>query len=186
MLNEEEGRLAVKLARKTVETYVTKAKKIAPPKDLPEVFDEKRGVFVTLNTIRGDLRGCIGFPYPVLPLKEGIIEAAIGAAAQDPRFPPVRKEELERIKIEVTILTTPQKLNVKPTELPKKIVVGKHGLIVKKGFYQGLLLPQVAVEYHWTPEEFLSQTCMKAGLYPDAWLEEGTEISTFEGQIFKE
>ena len=185
MLTEAEGIEGLKLARAAIETYLSEGVKIEAWEGLPAVFHDKRGVFVTLNK-HGALRGCIGYPYPVFKLKDAIIDAAISAAVNDPRFPPVTKDELGAITIELTILTTPRVLKVKPKELPRHIEVGKHGLIVKKGIYQGLLLPQVATEYNWTAEEFLCETCWKAGLPQDAWLEEGTEVSVFEGQIFKE
>jgi len=185
MLTEAEGIEGLKLARTAIETYLSEGVKIEAWEGLPSVFHDKRGVFVTLNK-HGALRGCIGYPYPVFKLKDAIIDAAISAAVNDPRFPPVTKDELGAITIELTILTTPRVLKVKPKELPRHIEVGKHGLIVKRGIYQGLLLPQVATEYNWTAEEFLCETCWKAGLPQDAWLEEGTEVSVFEGQIFKE
>ncbi len=185
MLTEEEGKKGLQLARAAIEQYLSKTTKLRAPDDLPASFEEKRGVFVTLNKF-GGLRGCIGFPYPVFKLKEAIIEAAISAAVGDPRFPPVTKDEMEDVTIELTILTMPEVLKVKPTELPKHIEVGRHGLIVKRGLYQGLLLPQVATEYSWSAEEFLCQTCWKAGLPQDAWMDKGTEVSTFEGQIFTE
>lgn len=185
MLTEEEGKAGLRLARAAIEKYLDDHAKLKAPDDLPAIFDEKRGVFVTLNEFES-LRGCIGYPYPVFALKEAIIEAAISAAVSDPRFPPVTQEEFNEVSIELTVLTMPQELQVKPSELPNHIEVGRHGLIVKKGMYQGLLLPQVATEYNWTAEEFLCQTCWKAGLPQDAWLEADTEVSTFEGQIFKE
>ena len=184
-LTEEEGRLGLKLAREAIEKYVRGGVKIKPPSDLPEIFNEKSGVFVTINKHHA-LRGCIGYPYPILPLKEAIIDSAINAAVNDPRFPPLSERELDEIELELTILTPPQRLKAKPKDLPKLVEVGRHGLIVKRGIYQGLLLPQVAVEYGWDAEEFLCQTCVKAGLPPDAWLDENTEVSIFEGQIFKE
>ncbi len=185
MLTEEEGKEGLKLARAAIEKYLSENIKIKPGEDLPAIFEEKRGVFVTLNKY-GELRGCIGYPYPIFKLKDAIIDAAISAAVNDPRFPRVTKEEFRDIVIELTILTTPQVLKVKPKDLPQQIEIGRHGLIVKKGIYQGLLLPQVATEYNWSSEEFLCQTCWKAGLPQDAWLEKDTEVSTFEGQIFKE
>ncbi len=186
MLTEEEGKEGLKLARAAIEKYLSENIKIkAGDEDLPAIFEEKRGVFVTLNKY-GELRGCIGYPYPIFKLKDAIIDAAISAAVNDPRFPRVTKEELGDIVIELTILTTPQVLKVKPKDLPQQIEIGRHGLIVKRGIYQGLLLPQVATEYNWSAEEFLCQTCWKAGLPQDAWLEKDTEVSTFEGQIFKE
>ncbi len=183
LLTLEEGRTAVRLARKAIETYLAERKVIQDR--LSGVFEQKRGVFTTL-TKHGELRGCIGFPYPIKRLDEAIIESAIAAATEDPRFPPVTLEEMDEIIVEVTVLTPLEKINAKPIELPKHIEIGKHGLMVKRGFYSGLLLPQVAVEYGFDTEEFLSQTCMKAGLPPDCWLMEGTEVYRFEGQIFKE
>jgi len=185
MLTEEEGKEGLKLARAAIDKYLSENIKIKAEAHLPAIFEEKRGVFVTLNKY-GELRGCIGYPYPIFKLKDAIIDAAISAAVNDPRFPQVTKEEFTDIVIELTILTTPQVLRVKPKDLPEQIEIGKHGLIVKKGIYQGLLLPQVATEYNWSAEEFLCQTCWKAGLPQDAWLEKDTEVSTFEGQIFKE
>ncbi len=183
LLTVEEGTIAVRLARKAIETYLSEGRVIQ--ERLTGVFEQKRGVFTTL-TKHGELRGCIGFPYPIKRLDEAIIESAIAAATDDPRFPPVTLDEMDEIVVEVTILTPPEKLNVKPTELPKHVEIGRHGLMVKRGFYSGLLLPQVAVEFGFDAEEFLSQTCMKAGLPPDCWLMEGTEVYRFEGQIFKE
>ena len=185
MLTEEEGKMGLRLARAAIEKYLSENTRLKAPEDLPASFEEKRGVFVTLNKY-GNLRGCIGYPYPVFKLKDAIIDAAISAAVGDPRFAPVTRGEFEDVTIELTILTMPQVLKVKPKELPKHIEIGRLGLIVKKGLYQGLLLPQVATEYNWSAEEFLCQTCWKAGLPQDAWLEEDTEVSTFEGQIFKE
>ncbi|MHC1611280.1 MAG: TIGR00296 family protein [Candidatus Methanospirareceae archaeon] len=185
MLSEEEGKRGLELARTAIERYLRERIKLKAPDDLPPSFEERRGVFVTLNKF-GNLRGCIGYPYPVFKLKEGIIEAAISAAVGDPRFPPVTEDEFKDVTIELTILSMPEELKVKPEELPEHIEIGRHGLIVKKGMYQGLLLPQVATEYKWSAEEFLCQTCWKAGLPQDAWLEEETEVSRFEGQIFKE
>ena len=184
-LAEEEGKKGLQLAREAIEQYLSDSTKMKPKKGLPVSFEEERGVFVTLNKY-GTLRGCIGYPYPVFKLKEAIIDAAISAAVNDPRFPVVTEEELADITIELTVLTVPQVLKEQPKELPKHIEIGKHGLIVKKGLYQGLLLPQVATEHNWSSEEFLCESCWKAGLPQDAWLDEDTEVSIFEGQIFKE
>lgn len=183
MLNLEEGIRAVKLARSAIDKYVREGETFYPEK-LPKKFGEKRGVFVTLK--KNGLRGCIGYPYPTMPLGEAIIHSAISSAKRDPRFMPVGVEELDKITIEVTVLTPPRPIRAKPTMLPQKIEIGKHGLIITKGGNQGLLLPQVAIEHQFDEEEFLSQTCMKAGLYPDSWLEEDTQIHVFEGQIFAE
>jgi uncharacterized protein (TIGR00296 family) len=187
MLTRPEGELAVRLARRAIEECLNNEIKLKPD-NLPKVFYENRGVFVTLN-IKGikrkELRGCIGRPYPVLPLGEAIIVSAINAARDDPRFNPVKQEEIGRLIIEITVLTVPNRIKAKPRELPNKIVIGRDGLIVAQGICSGLLLPQVAVELGFDCTEFLCQTCMKAGLMPDAWLN-GAEVYSFEGQIFEE
>ncbi len=183
LLTEEEGRAALRLAREAIETYLKTGKRIKP--NLTGGFKEKRGVFVSIHR-DGELRGCIGHPYPTLPLGEAIVDAAISAATSDPRFEPVRIEELDKLKLEVTVLTPMELVKAKPKDLPKEIIIGKHGLLVRKGMYSGLLLPQVPVEQHWDVEEFLSYTCMKACLPPDAWWDEDTKIYRFEGQIFSE
>ncbi|MFZ2470333.1 MAG: TIGR00296 family protein [Methanothrix sp.] len=184
MLTLEEGRTAVALARETLTNYITK-KKIIVPENLPPVFAEKRGVFVTLHE-DGDLRGCIGFPQPVLPLGKAIVDSAINAGSRDPRFPKVRAEELGRIEVEVTILTRPEAYTEPKNKLPELVQIGKDGLIVSRGPYSGLLLPQVAPEWGFDSREFLSQTCVKAGLSPDAWMDEDTEVQHFQAQIFAE
>ena len=186
MLTKSEGETAVRLARTAIEECLTNGKKIKP-ENLPDIFKEKRGVFVTLNKkiASKELRGCIGRPYPVLPLGEAIILSAINAAREDPRFYPVELKELDEIVIEVTVLTVPKRITAKPRDIPDKIVIGRDGLIISSGSSSGLLLPQVAVEHGFNCTEFLSQTCMKAGLMPDAWLE-GAQVYSFEGQIFEE
>ncbi|MCK4327272.1 MAG: TIGR00296 family protein [Candidatus Diapherotrites archaeon] len=180
---QAEGKQLLALARKAITTYLEKRERISPPKEP----SEKRGVFCTLRTRHDVLRGCIGLPYPTKPLAEAIVEAAISSAAGDPRFKPVTAEELGEIRIELTVLTTPEELECPKAEMPGKIEIGRHGLIVKGQYTSGLLLPQVAVENGpWSPVEFLEATCWKAGLPPQAWKEEGVKISLFEGQIFTE
>lgn len=183
LLGEDEGEIAVSLARKTIEKEIA-GKNVQFPKLTP-VFAEKRGVFVTLNK-HGELRGCIGYPYPVLPLSEAIEDAAISAAKRDPRFSPVKSEELKRIIIEVTVLTPPKPMICPAIKRADNIETGRHGLIIQGRGYAGLLLPQVATEYGWSPEEFLNHTCLKAGLFKDCWKDENYELLTFEGQIFSE
>ncbi len=186
MLTKSEGELAVRLARKAIIECLKHGRKIDPG-GLPKVFREKRGVFVTLNMKKDKrgLRGCIGRPYPVMPLGEAIIASAINAAKEDPRFDPVKPEEVDLLVIEVTVLTVPKLIRAKPAELPEKIVIGRDGLIVATNIYQGLLLPQVAVEHGFDCTEFLCQTSIKAGLMPDAWLD-GAQVYSFQGQIFEE
>lgn len=185
MLTLEEGALLVKTARKTIETYLREGKIISKP-DVPGKLLEHRGVFVTL-TKRGELRGCIGHPMPTMPLIDSLIDSAISAATRDPRFPPVGLRELHEIEIEVSILTKPEILKVKhPKEYPDHVVIGRDGLIVESRGCAGLLLPQVAVEYGWDAEEFLSNTCIKAGLMPDSWLDRNVRVSRFSAQVFSE
>lgn len=185
MLTKEEGERAVKFARNVVDSYV-KGERIEEM-NLGEKFKEKSGAFVTILTYPDrDLRGCVGIPEPIYDLKKSIEESA-KSATRDPRFPPLRREELPNVIIEVTILTPPKLIEVRnPREYLEKIKIGRDGLIVEKGFYRGLLLPQVPVEWKWDVEEFLSQTCMKAGLPPDAWIDRDTKIYSFQGQIFAE
>jgi uncharacterized protein len=183
LLNRDEGSLAVRSARAAIEHVV--AKKPRATLKLTPVFSEKRGVFVTL-TKKGTLRGCIGLPYPVMPLGEAIVHAAGAAALEDPRFPPVKKDELDSISLEVTILTVPVHMDGDPAKRADKVIVGKHGLIVRGMGTSGLLLPQVATEYGWDAVTFLDHTCMKAGLPERSWMDKNVEILTFEGQIFSE
>ncbi len=189
----EEGEFLVKLARKTIEEYLKSGKKPKiDEKSVPEKLKKKAGAFVTLDKVgeslrEKELRGCIGYIEPIMPLYKTVMEAAISAATQDPRFEPVKLEEMDNIIVEVTILTPPELIKVKsPREYPKHIEIGKHGLIVEYGIYRGLLLPQVPVEYGWSKEEFLSHTCMKAGLLPDCWLSENVKIYRFSGIVFSE
>ncbi|MGC8817172.1 MAG: TIGR00296 family protein [Candidatus Hadarchaeum sp.] len=185
MLSLEEGALLVKTARKTIETYLSSGKILPRPK-VPNKLLEPGGVFVTL-TKNGELRGCIGHPLPTMPLIDALIDAAISAATRDPRFPPVTLKEMREIEVEVSVLSKPELLKVNhPKEYPRLIEIGRDGLIVEGMGGAGLLLPQVAVEYGWDAEEFLSNTCLKAGLMPDCWLERGVRISRFSAQIFSE
>lgn len=180
----------MRLARKAVEEHLRNRRVIRVPTDTPPKLMEHCGAFVTLNSVkRGEkeLRGCIGFPYPTNPLAQAVIESAISSATQDPRFYPVSLQELEAIVFEVSVLTPPQLVEVeKPADYPSKIKVGQDGLIVEKGYYKGLLLPQVPIEWSWDEEEFLSQCCIKAGLSPDYWLIKGTKIYRFQAIIFEE
>lgn len=183
MLTPEESRTAVRLARNAIEKAVGGERMTLPA--LSPIFGEKRGVFVTIKR-GGNLRGCIGLPYPIKPLGEAIVEAAVSAALEDPRFPPVSRSELAGLDLEVTVLTVPRPLECLPQERPACVEVGKHGLIVSGLGTGGLLLPQVPTEYGWTSREFLDQTCVKAGLRPGCWRQSDVAVQTFEGQIFEE
>jgi hypothetical protein len=186
----QEGKFLVELARKTVEEYLKSKKRISAPENISEKLLQPCGVFVTINTIRDgekELRGCIGYPYPTTPLVQAVIESAISSATQDPRFYPLSLSELDNVVFEISVLTPPQLIEVKkPSEYLPKIMVGKDGLIVERGMFKGLLLPQVPVEWEWDEEEFLCQCCIKTGLPPDCWLLENTKIYKFQAIIFEE
>ena len=189
----EVGEHAVRLARSTLVVMLG----TNPPKDpatpfrktpLPPKFDEARGVFTTLRQFpSGQLRGCIGYTMPVFPLRIGIPRTAASAALEDPRFEPVSASELDRITLEVSLLTVPEPLPAtRPRDRPAGVRVGRDGLIVRWRQAEGLLLPQVATEQHWNAEEFLAATCGKAGLPFDAWVRPETEVFRFGSEVFGE
>jgi len=177
-LNPEEQDFLLRLARQTIET-VLKSGKRSRPKGAPERLAEKRGAFVTLK-VDGRLRGCIGYPVPYKPLVETVSEMALAAATQDYRFPPLQAEELDRLKIEISVLTLPR-----PVRDAGEVEVGRHGIIVSKGMDRGLLLPQVPTEYGWDRETYLRHGCLKAGLDENEW-RKGAKIEVFEAQVFSE
>lgn len=184
-MNLKDGEFAVKFARKVVETWVSEGRAPDRPK-APKIFKEKSGVFTTLHTYPGhDLRGCIGLPYPHKTLIDAIIDSAM-SVTKDPRFPPLSEEEFDKIIVEVSILTPPEKIGARPDEYPKKIRIGEDGLIIKKGFRSGLLLPQVATESQFDPKQFLECLCWKAGLPNDAWKGKDCEVFRFRAHIFSE
>ncbi len=192
MLSEEKGEFLLKLARKSINSYIKDKKIISPPQKTPESLKETMGAFVTLNKKgidrgKGELRGCIGYCEAIKPLVNAVIEVAISAATSDPRFPPVKESEMSEIGLEISVLSKPKLVEVgNPKDYLKKIKVGVDGLIVEKNFYKGLLLPQVPVEWNWDEEEFLCNTCMKAGLPSDCWYDADTQIFNFQAQIFHE
>ena len=189
-LSQKEGAFLVELARKAVENYLKTGKALEVPKDVSEKLLRRCGVFVTINSVvkgEKELRGCIGFPYPTLPLAQAVMDSAINAATQDPRFPPLSLKELDDVVFEVSVLTPPKLIEVRnPRDYCTKITVGEDGLIVERGLYKGLLLPQVPVEWGWDAQEFLCQCCNKAGLLSDYWLRQGTKIYKFSCVIAQE
>jgi uncharacterized protein len=186
MLSEEDGKFLVELARKAIVIYLTEGEVIKIPEDVNPKLKDNMGVFVTLNR-ENVLRGCIGYPEPVMPLINAVIDAAISAATRDPRFNPLTPVELDEIEVEVSVLTKPELIQVdEPSEYLDNLIIGEDGLIVEMGPYRGLLLPQVATEWEWNKEEFLSNTCMKAGLSPDCWFDKDIKIYKFSSQIFNE
>ncbi len=189
-LTQQDGEYLVKLARKAAETYLKKGEILKVPDDAPPKLQERCGVFVTINSLKGkrhQLRGCIGFPHPTTPLAQAVIQSAISSATQDPRFMRMRTEELDEVVFEVSVLTPPEPIEVEsPQEYCSKIKVGRDGLIVERTYCKGLLLPQVPVELKWDEETFLCECCVKAGLPPDSWLLKGTKVYRFEAIIFEE
>ncbi|MBD3397460.1 TIGR00296 family protein [Candidatus Micrarchaeota archaeon] len=187
LLKKEEGDELLKAAREAIQHYLefNEEPSILKGVDLDK-YTEPRGVFVTLR-MGGHLRGCIGFALPMFPLGLAVVRSAIAAAFDDPRFPPLTGEELEEVEIELSVLTVPKKIEVSDSsEYLEKIKVGRDGLIIKQGGYSGLLLPQVPEEQGWDAEEYLEGLCMKAGLGPGSWRDEGVEIEAFQAQIFRE
>jgi AmmeMemoRadiSam system protein A len=179
VLNETEKKELLTIARTTLENHI-RGKTVPQFSASTDRLKELRGAFVTLKK-HGELRGCIGYVQGVKPLFQAVSDMAIAASTQDPRFPPVQPQELKDIKIEITALTPLERISD-----PKIIEVGKHGILIKQGWYQGLLLPQVATEEGWDRETFLAHTCLKAGLPPDAWKAPNTEIYIFSGEVFGE
>ena len=178
-LNKDEKQFLLQLARKSILAYLEDQKR-----ESEDYFSENlkthSGAFVTLH-INGQLRGCIGYVKAFKPVQDAIADLAISAAFNDPRFPSLNMEEYEIIDLEISVLTPIEKvLDI------SEIQIGRDGLIIKNGFYEGLLLPQVATEYKWDVPTFLEQTCIKANLSGDAWKNEETEIFCFSAIIFDE
>jgi AmmeMemoRadiSam system protein A len=177
-LSETDRQSLLELARRAIAEAVSLQKsteEISPG----GVFAEKRGVFVTLHRL-GRLRGCIGVVDAFEPLGESIARCAANAALHDPRFSPVRADELPELEIELSLLSPLEPI------LPEKIEIGKHGLLISQGSKRGLLLPQVAVEHKFGRDQFLEETCRKAGLNANAWQEPETQILGFACEVFSE
>ena len=186
MISLSEGAELIRLARMAVEKYLEEKVIIKPYKDV----SYKAGIFVTINYLTTSkqeyLRGCIGFPLPEKKLYESVIEAAIAAATEDPRFPSVDRQELDNITFEISILSPPQEIRAKQDDCKKEIKVGRDGLILYSRFGSGLLLPQVPVELKWDVEQYLANICFKAGAPPDAWLDPRSRLYKFQAIVFKE
>lgn len=179
-LNQEEQKLALEIARKTIEAVFT-GQKYQPNTDQYLIFQTKRGVFVTLHEDE-KLRGCIGTFEPAKPLAGAIQEMASSAAFHDSRFYPLDEKELDQLKIEISILSPMEKIDD-----PSVIEVGKHGVLVKKGLRNGVYLPQVATEQNWDCERFLCHLCEhKAGIHKDSWKDGSADVYIFTAQVIKE
>ena len=178
MLTDEQKRALVDVARRAVVSEVTHQ----PPEPVRHGIGlpDASGVFVTIKR-HGELRGCLGTLKCRRSLAEEVAQCAADAASEDPRFPPVNEEELPELEVEVSVLGPLEEIEPDPAN----VVVGRHGLVAEQGDRRGLLLPQVAAEWDWTAEQFIRQTCMKAGLPGDAW-RNGARIYRFEAEVFGE
>jgi len=177
-LSNDDCRALLDLARKAISTAVIE-KQILDIPPYSAALAHPAGAFVTLRR-NGKLRGCVGQVESPGPLAETVMLAAISAALHDSRFPEVQVDELERLEIEISVLSIPEPI------LPEAIVIGLHGLLIVNGEKRGLLLPQVAGERKWSAERFLEETCDKAGLPPDVWREPSTRILAFTTEVFSE
>jgi AmmeMemoRadiSam system protein A len=178
-LTNEEKRTLLKIARSAI-ACALESKTLPTLNSQSEALNRRSGVFVTLR-IGENLRGCIGYIEPLFPLAHATQEVAMKAAMEDPRFMPVTSPELNRITIEISVLSPLEELI--ETEA---IEIGKHGLVIDAGYRRGLLLPQVAIEYNWDRKQFLKQISLKAGLPPDAWKQKEVRLFTFTVEKFDE
>lgn len=178
-LKIEEKRWLLVLARHTIEARLDRSPLPDDPPD-PGPLTETRGAFVTLMA-EETLRGCIGHVIGSEELWRSVRANAVNAAFRDPRFSPLSRSELGGIEIEISALTPLWSVTD-----PDEIVIGRDGLTVERGFDRGLLLPQVAERYGWSPEEFLDQTCRKAGMAPGCWRDPETRIAAFSADVFSE
>jgi len=170
----EERHILLRLAHQSIEAALEELQlDLTPPS---AHLAEQRGAFTTLH-LHGRLRGCIGYVFPTQSLYHTVAETARAAAFDDPRFEPVTLAEAHELRVEISVLSALRPIT------PEDVVVGRHGLVVVQGGRRGLLLPQVPVEWDWDRETFLAQTCIKAGLAPDAWLH-GAELQAFTAEVF--
>ncbi|MCS7108108.1 MAG: TIGR00296 family protein [Sulfolobales archaeon] len=188
-LSVDDGVFLVRLAREAVEKYLKEGKVFRPPQNTPAKLMLKGMSFVTIRKLifdKYELRGCIGYLHPIEPLALNVVNAAIAAAVEDPRFNPMSEVELNSVIFEVSVLSTPKTLVSKGWDLINEVKVGVDGLVIEYGVNKGLLLPEVPIEYCWDGETFLSETCLKAGLPPDCWLHPRVKVQKFNAAVFKE
>jgi len=174
--NQEERKRLLAVARQSILAILEERQAAVP--DPSAHLSELRGVFTTLY-LHGKLRGCVGFPAPIMPLYRAVVESARAAASEDPRFLPIRREEAPDLQISLSILSPVEPIRA------DKVEVGRHGLVISQLGRRGLLLPQVPVEHGWNSMTFLEQTCLKAGLPADAW-QAGARIEAFTAEVFSE
>lgn len=181
MLTHVHRKTLLQIARESIATVLDGAHPALDKYEIDDVLRRPAGAFVTLNDRHGELRGCIGSIKPVAALYRAVSMSAVNAAFRDPRFYPVERDELGTLHVEISVMG--------PIEVIgsfEDIVVGRDGLIVSRGAFAGLLLPQVATEYGWDRDTFLAHTCLKAGLPKDAWRSKDTRIERFSAEVFGE
>ena len=178
LLSSDDWLALVDIARRAISSAVIE-KRLPDFPPFPAALSEHRGAFVSLYR-GGNLRGCVGQVENPGPLADVVARSAINAALHDPRFPPVAAEEVSFLDVEISALTALERI------LPEAVVAGRHGLLVVRGSFRGLLLPQVATERNWTGQRLIEETCIKAGLERDAWRDPATEVFGFTAEVFPE
>ncbi len=178
-LNAREKAVLLAIARKAIDSWISTQQPYIEPRE-EKALNMRNGCFVTIKE-QGRLRGCIGNFSSELPLFREVSEMAVASASKDPRFYPLKEEDLGEITLEISVLSPLKKI-----EDIAEIEVGRHGIYLEKGYYRGVLLPQVATEHGWDCETFLKQTCVKAGLPTEAWRADDAEIYIFSAQVFGE
>jgi hypothetical protein len=178
-LNAHEKQALLAIARQAIIHGVRTGQEYIEPRE-EKVLNQRNGCFVTIKQ-DGQLRGCIGNFQSELPLFKEVAQMAQASAAKDPRFYPLKEQDLDNFTLEISVLSPLHKI-----ENIEDIQVGKHGIYIEKSFYRGVLLPQVATEHNWDRPTFLKQTCIKAGLPTDAWEAEDADIYVFSAQVFGE
>jgi AmmeMemoRadiSam system protein A len=178
-LSPQEGREALALVRRSLEHHVKSGGMLRHPEPFEGGLAMHCGAFVTVRSLSGELRGCIGHMVSEQPLGELLIELAVAAGTRDPRFVPVTASELPELRYEISVLSPLEPMSA------EEVIPGRHGLYIRRGNQSGVLLPQVATEQGWDRVTFLNQTCRKAGLPENAWQREGTDILTFIAQVFE-
>ena len=181
MLSQLQRTQLLKTAREAIAAVLDGRRPELDPATFDDDLRRPAGAFVSLHDRGGDLRGCIGSIVPVAPLCQAVVSSAVNAAFRDPRFDPLTKDELGNIELEISVMGP-----IEEVRDTAEIEVGRDGLIITKGRNSGLLLPQVATDFGWDLETFLSHTCTKAGLPPDAWRSPDCRIERFSAEVFSE
>lgn len=184
-ISRDDEKLSLKIVRENITSYLND-KEYHPDMNLPKIFNEEMGVFVTLNK-KSSLRVCIGYIEAYEPLIDALLDLSLASAFDDPRFTPVKKDEIDDITIEISLLSKPELINVNEyDEYLTQIKIGIDGLIIENGYYRGVFLPQVPVEQHWDVLQYLENLGYKAGASANLWKEENTRIYKFQAHVFEE